>query len=164
MPDFYRQALHNSPQHQKARIVFQQGSYSPEFLPATSLCSLRVYSPVQRCWRPRFCLPPEKRAATLIRENANTIIEGCSQAIDRNPQFARIDLPRTARIDHLPGVLEQLANRLEIPNLNDKHEMESAWDHGKMRRQQGYSVLMIVEEARILYSVIAETLHANLLD
>jgi len=33
-----------------------------------------------------------------------------------------------------------------------------------MRRQQGYSVLMIVEEARILYSVIAETLHANLLD
>ncbi len=33
-----------------------------------------------------------------------------------------------------------------------------------MRRQQGYSVPMTVEEARILYRVITDTLHANLLD
>jgi hypothetical protein len=85
--------------------------------------------------------------------------------INREPHFAAIDLPRSAKIDHLPGLLRQLVNRLESSlNSNDEQDMESAWAHGTMRRQQGYSVPMLVEEARILYRVIANTLHANLLD
>lgn len=106
-----------------------------------------------------------KRASAVIRENTPAIIESCFAEIDRGPQFARIDLPRSARIDHLPGLLQQLVNRLEKnPDVNDKQETESARAHGKMRRQQGYSAPMIVEESRILYRVIADTLHANLLD
>jgi hypothetical protein len=70
-----------------------------------------------------------------------------------------------ARIDHLPGLLRQLVNRLDkSSHVNDKQETESARVRGRTRRQQGYSVLMIVEEARVLYRVIAATLHANLLD
>lgn len=115
--------------------------------------------------RPRSAGPHGKRAAAVIRENAEAIIESCAQDIDRNPKFARIDLPRSARIDHLPGLLQQLANRLDkSPGISDKQEMESAWAHGKTRRLQGYSVPLMVEEARILYRVIADTLHANLLD
>lgn len=115
--------------------------------------------------RPRSRGSHGKRASTVIKENTEAIIAGCSREIDRDPQFARINLPRRERIDHLPGVLRQLANRLDkSPDINDKQEMESAWAHGKMRRLQGYSVPMIVAEARILYCVIAETVQANLLD
>ena len=118
-----------------------------------------------RATRTRGPGPNGKRASTIIHENMNAIIESCSVEIDRGPQFAQIDLPRRARIDHLPGVLQQLVNRLDkSSDVNDKQETESAWVHGKMRRQQGYSVPMIVEEARILFRVIADTLHANLLD
>jgi hypothetical protein len=61
--------------------------------------------------------------------------------------------------------LQQLANRLDKSHdISDKQEMESAWAHGKARRRQGYSVPLIVEEERVLYRVIADTLHANLLD
>jgi ActR/RegA family two-component response regulator len=109
--------------------------------------------------------PHGKRASAVIRENAEAIIESCSLEIDRNPKFARIDLPRSARIDHLPGLLQQLANRLDKSHdISDKEETESAWAHGKTRRRQGYSVPLIVEEERVLYRVIANALHANLLD
>jgi hypothetical protein len=46
----------------------------------------------------------------------------------------------------------------------DHEETESAWAHGQLRPHQGYSAPLIVKEARILYRVIADTLHANLLD
>jgi ActR/RegA family two-component response regulator len=118
-----------------------------------------------RATRSRGPGPHGKRAATVIHENIDAIINSCSGEIDRNPQFAWVDLPRSEKIDHLPGLLRQLVNRLDkSPDVNDKQETESAWAHGKMRRQQGYSVPMIVEESRILYRVIADTLHANLLD
>lgn len=115
--------------------------------------------------RPRSRGAQGKRASAVIRENTEAIIESCFRAIDRDPQIAWIDLPRSARIDHLPGLLRQLVNRLDKSlDVNDKQEMESARAHGKMRRQQGYSVPMIVEESRVFYRVIADTLHANLLD
>ncbi len=115
--------------------------------------------------RPRGPDAHGMRASTVIHENTETIIESCYREIEGDPQFARIDLPRSARIDHLPGLLRQLVNRLDqSSDINDKQEMESARAHGKTRRLQGYSVPMIVEEARILYRVIADTLHANLLD
>ena len=106
-----------------------------------------------------------KRASTIIRENTPAIIEGYLREIDRDPQLAGIDLPRSQRIDHVPGLLKNLVDQLEKnPNINDKLAHQNSWAHGKLRRQQGYSALMIVEEGRILYCVIADTLHANLLD
>ena len=115
--------------------------------------------------RPRRPGVPGKRASEVIQENFDAIIEGCDREVGRNPVIARLNLSRSARIDHLPGLLRQIVNRLDkSPDINDKQEMESAWGHGKMRRLQGYSVPLIVEEARILYRVIAGVLHANLLD
>ena len=40
-------------------------------------------------------------------------------------------------------------------------ESSSAHDHGKVRFDQGYSVLMLVEESRLLQVSIFETLHIN---
>jgi ActR/RegA family two-component response regulator len=115
--------------------------------------------------RPRGPGSGGKRASTVIQENTATIIERCYQEIERNPQFARLDLPKSERIDHLPGVLRQLVNRIDRnPEFSDKQDVDSAWAHGVTRRRQGYSVPMIVEEAGVLYRVITDILHANLLD
>jgi ActR/RegA family two-component response regulator len=114
-----------------------------------------------RTWGPRTS---GKRASTIIRENTPAIIEGYFREIDRNPQFAGIDLPKSQRIDHVPGLLKNLVDRLEKnPNINDKLAHENSWAHGKMRRQQGYSAPMVIEEGRVLYCVIADTLHRNLM-
>src|SRR5260370_38535158 len=100
------------------------------------------------------------RASTVIHENTETIIESCYREIEGDPQFARIDLPRSARIDHLPGLLRQLVNRLDqSSDINDKQWMESARGHGKTRRLQGVSVAMMVEEERIFYRGMTSTVH-----
>jgi ActR/RegA family two-component response regulator len=104
-----------------------------------------------------------KHASTLIRENAEKIIERWAEETERDPELKHLRLSRNSRIDHLPGLLRQLANRLDkSPDVNDKQEMESARAHGKTRRQQGFSIPLIVAESRILYSVIANTVQSHL--
>jgi ActR/RegA family two-component response regulator len=104
-----------------------------------------------------------KRASTLIRENAERIIERWTEETERDPELKQLHLSRNSRIDHLPGLLQQLANRLDKrPDVKDKQEMESARAHGKTRRQQGFSIPLIVAESRILYSIIAGTVQSHL--
>jgi ActR/RegA family two-component response regulator len=104
-----------------------------------------------------------KRASTLIRENAEKIIEKWADETERDQQLKQLHLSRDSRIDHLPGLLRQLANRLDkSPDVNDMQEMESARAHGKTRRQQGFSTPLIVADSRILYSIIADTVQSHL--
>jgi ActR/RegA family two-component response regulator len=104
-----------------------------------------------------------KRASTLIRENSERIIERWAEDTERDPELKQLRLSRTSRIDHLPGLLQQLANRLDKrPDVNDKREMESARAHGLTRRQQGFSIPLIVAESRILYSIISGTVQSHL--
>jgi ActR/RegA family two-component response regulator len=108
---------------------------------------------------------PGKRASTVIRENAEAIIETWVHETDRHPRLQQIGLSRNARIDHLPGLLLQLADRVDKhPGIDDQQELESAWEHGKIRRQQGYSIRLILAETRILYRVIADTVQNNLVE
>jgi ActR/RegA family two-component response regulator len=115
--------------------------------------------------RSRVCDPVCKRASTIIRENREAIIDNWVREIDRNQQLRQILLSRNARIDHLPSLLRQLANRIDKnPDINDKQELESASAHGKTRRRQGYTIPLIVQESRMLYRVIADTVQGNLTD
>jgi ActR/RegA family two-component response regulator len=104
-----------------------------------------------------------KRASTLIREYAERIIERWAEETERDPELKHLRLSRNSRIDHLPRLLQQLANRLDKrPDVNDKQEMESAWAHGKTRRQQGFTIPLVVADSRILYSIIADTVQSHL--
>jgi ActR/RegA family two-component response regulator len=115
--------------------------------------------------RPRMLDSPGKRASTLIRENQDPIIEKWAEETERDPQLKHLHLSREGRIDHLPGLLRQLANRIDKnPDTYDKQELESAAAHGETRRRQGYSTPLIVEESRILYEIIADTVQNNLAD
>jgi len=107
--------------------------------------------------------PAGKRASTLIRENAEEIVEKWAKETERDPDLRHQQLSRKSRINHLPGLLRQLASRLDkTRGLNDKQDMESAWAHGKARRRQGYSIPLIVAESRILYRIIGATIQDNL--
>jgi ActR/RegA family two-component response regulator len=104
-----------------------------------------------------------KRASTVIRENAEAIIEIWVRETYRHPRLKQIGLSRSARIDHLPGLLHQLADRIDKnPAIDDQQELESAWEHGNIRRLQGYSIRLILAETRILYRIIADTVQSNL--
>jgi ActR/RegA family two-component response regulator len=113
--------------------------------------------------RPRALDSLSKRASDVIRDKTEAIIDSWVRESDRNQRLKQIGLSRNERIDHLPGLLRLLANRIDRnPDVNSKQELDSASAHGKTRRRQGYSIPLIVAETRILYCVIADTVQSNL--
>ena len=61
------------------------------------------------------------------------------------------------------SLIRELVQRLRVPrSLGTKQASEGAVMHGKVRRSQGYSIPMIIEESRILQVSIFDTLQTNL--
>jgi hypothetical protein len=75
-----------------------------------------------------------------------------------------IAMSHEQRVGHLPKVLIDLVHRLRSFRSLGSHELTSlaAQQHGRLRRQQGYSAAMMVEESRMLQVSIFETLQTNL--
>jgi hypothetical protein len=74
-----------------------------------------------------------------------------------------IPLNREERTGHLPQLLRDLIFRLRLEAGMETTPISiAARDHGEMRRQQGYTATMVVEESRILQVSIFTTLQSNL--
>jgi YesN/AraC family two-component response regulator len=107
---------------------------------------------------------PRKRVSTLLQENSKAVIDHFLQASEKNHELSVISLPLAQRKDHLPQLLAELIERLEThPGETTQDQMRAAALRGKVRQEQGYSILMVVEETRVLERSIFAMLQANLL-
>jgi len=104
---------------------------------------------------------PESVASILEREIENTI-QNWLNAVEQNAELTCVPLTRTERTGHLPKLLQDLVVRLQLDSGLPAPISEAAHDHGDMRRQQGYTAPMVVEESRILQVSIFSTLQRNL--
>src|SRR4029077_8258672 len=66
------------------------------------------------------------------------------------------------RTGHLPNLLGELINRLRLLSNSKANVSVPARRHGDLRRKQGYTAAMVVEESRILQVSIFNTLQNNL--
>jgi DNA-binding response OmpR family regulator len=104
----------------------------------------------------------ERVATILERESASTISEWLLR-VKADPELARLPISDAHRTGHLPQLLDELVQRLRVPRpLGTQQVSECAVKHGKVRRTQGYSIPMIIEESRILQVSIFDTLQKNL--
>ena len=104
----------------------------------------------------------ERVASILERERARTIAEWLSR-VQRDEGLMRIFLAKPDRTGHLPQLIDELVHRLRVPRtLGTQHTSRCALAHGKIRRSQGYSIPMLIEESRILQVSIFHTLQNNL--
>jgi DNA-binding response OmpR family regulator len=104
----------------------------------------------------------ERVASILERESDLTIAEWLSR-VSRDRELIRIVLSDDKRKSHLPLLIRELVNRLRVPRSLGTDELSAgAIQHGKVRRSQGYSIPMIVEESRMLQVSIFHTLQINL--
>jgi CheY-like chemotaxis protein len=69
---------------------------------------------------------------------------------------------RLAHAGHLPNLLADLIYRLRLPANEKANVSVAARQHGDLRRRQGYTIPMVVEESRILQVSIFNTLQSNL--
>jgi DNA-binding response OmpR family regulator len=104
---------------------------------------------------------PESVASIMEREMENTI-QDWLDAVERDAELTCVPLSRTERTGHLPKLLQDLVVRLQLDSGSPAPISIAARDHGEMRRQQGYTAPMVVEESRILQVSIFSTLQKNL--
>jgi DNA-binding response OmpR family regulator len=104
-----------------------------------------------------------ERVASILERDALPTIANWLSAVKSDDELTRIRLSDDQRTGHLPLLIRELVHRLRVPrSLGTKQASEGAVRHGEMRRSQGYSIPMIIEESRILQVSLFNTLQTNL--
>jgi len=106
-----------------------------------------------------------KHIAVVLRENADQICATAVKAMKAHPQIGALPLSDDERLQPLPDLLACIIERLESSSSTDvaPPQLLSAESYGRLRRQQGYSIPMIVEDTRLLDHAISDTIQENLL-
>ncbi len=102
-------------------------------------------------------------ASVLERETQTTIINWYERVEDE-ADLINIPLSREDRCAHLPELFRDLVVRLRHPLPLGSRAMVSpdAHAHGRLRRKQGYTAAMMVEESRMLQVSIFQTLQSHI--
>ena len=102
----------------------------------------------------------ESVADILERELQAVIVQWLSR-VEQEPDLTCIALNFEERTGHLPQLLHDVIARLRLDTGTKAPISEAARHHGNLRRKQGYTVAMAVEESRLLQVTIFSTLHSN---
>ena len=104
--------------------------------------------------------------ATLLERETKSTIASWLRKVDAEPGIITVRLSDEERCAHLPNIFRDLVARLRNPLTLGTRALisEAADDHGCLRRVQGYTPAMLVEESRMLQVSIFQTLQENLSD
>ena len=117
----------------------------------------------------RFVTGPRERGDPAAVESVADILERELQSVitdwlfrvEQEPDLTCIPLSYEDRTGHLPHLLHDVIARLLLDAKTKAPISKAAAEHGDLRRKQGYTVAMAVEESRLLQVTIFTTLHKN---
>jgi len=102
----------------------------------------------------------ESVADVLERELQSVIVDWLAR-VEQEPDLKCVPLNFEDRTGHLPNLLHDVISRLRLDAGAKAPISKAAAEHGDLRRKQGYTVAMAVEESRLLQVTIFSTLHKN---
>jgi hypothetical protein len=100
--------------------------------------------------------------ASILERETDVTIQNWLELVEQDTELTCIPLSIRERTGHLPKLLRDLILRMRLDTGLAAPRSIAARDHGDMRREQGYTVPMVVEESRLLQISIFRTLHRNL--
>jgi DNA-binding response OmpR family regulator len=102
--------------------------------------------------------------ATIVQQGTEPAISDWLTRVDNERGIMTIKMDDKKRSAHLPQLFRDLVNRLNNPLPLGSHALVSpaAAEHGLLRRKQGYTAAMMVEESRMLQVSIFQMLQNNL--
>jgi DNA-binding NarL/FixJ family response regulator len=105
-----------------------------------------------------------QNVAAILEQETQTTIDGWLLMVAAGPDVISVPLTPEQRSAHLPQLFRNLIFRLRNPLPLGTRSTTSAWaaEHGQLRREQGYTAAMMVEESRMLQVSIFQTLQNNL--
>jgi hypothetical protein len=99
--------------------------------------------------------------ADILERQLKPLMQGWLIRVNNEPDLAHIPLTNDDRTGHLPHLRNDVIVRLRLDAGTKAPISKAAADHGDLRRKQGYTVAMMVEESRLLQVSIFTTLHEN---
>ena len=107
---------------------------------------------------------PAKRISEIIRENRDRIIEQWLTRCELNPELSGIAIARRERVNDVSDLLAEIADRIEHhPEEPSEWAMDAAAKHGITRRDQGYTLPMLLVESSLLEKTLADLYQDHLL-
>ena len=109
-------------------------------------------------------VPAVENLANILEQETQSTIKSWLLRVGLEPHIITVRLEDKERCAHLPQLFRDLVSRLRYPlPLGTRARVSrAAAEHGLVRRQQGYSAAMLVEESRMLQVSIFQTLQNNL--
>jgi len=112
---------------------------------------------------PSAHMPMNKEpVAAILERDLDATIQHWMSRVERTEELTSTSLTYQERTGHLPLLLGDLVRRLRLAPDAKAPVSRAAREHGILRRKQGYTVPMVVEESRILQVSIFNTLQNNL--
>ena len=105
---------------------------------------------------------PTQSVAAILEHDLDATIQDWMDLVEHDGELTCIPLGFEDRTGHLPNLIADLVNRLRLPLTTTAQISIAARAHGDLRRKQGYTAAMMVEESRILQGSIFNTLQKNL--
>jgi DNA-binding response OmpR family regulator len=109
---------------------------------------------------------PKERVAGILQRCTGLIVEDWLTRVKKNTELSRVALSDDQRTGYLPKLIDDLIARLKSPHVSlqegDSIGSAAAVAHGKLRRSQGYSSAMLVQDSRLLQVTLFGTLQKNL--
>ena len=99
--------------------------------------------------------------ADILERELDHLIKDWLARVDQQADLTCIPLNYEERTGHLPYLLHDVIARLRLDTGSKAPISKAAAIHGDLRRKQGYTVAMVVEESRLLQVTIFSTLHNN---
>ena len=100
--------------------------------------------------------------ADILERELPAVIQDWLHRVEKEPDLTCIPLNFEERTGHLPQLLHDVITRLRLDAGTKAPISTAAAHHGDLRRQQGYTVAMAVEESRLLQVTIFSMLHKDL--
>jgi hypothetical protein len=111
-------------------------------------------------------MPVNDNVANVLERETEGTINNWYSRVENENDLITVALSREQRCAHLPEMFRDIVTRLRRPLPLGTRALTSdaAYDHGCLRREQGYTAAMIVEESRMLQVSIFQTLQLYVKD
>ena len=99
--------------------------------------------------------------AKILERELHPLIEAWLVRVEKESDLRHIPLTHDERTEHLPHLMHDVIKCLRMDAGTKAPISKAAGEHGDLRRKQGYTIPMMVEESRLLQVSIFTTLHEN---
>ena len=107
--------------------------------------------------------PRRQPLVDCLREQSDEVVRRALERMKANPRLAKIAASDEERMDHIKTVVAEILRQLER-GPQPEIQTRAGAKHGRTRKEQGYSLSMLVDDVRAIDFATYEVVRQNLFD